>query len=112
MGLCVEVVDCDCLGNFAANSSRPSGRFAISFTNTHLQKLREGEKKTGSLASEFQFTRLPALSYIRPGCMARYCYPYAAHFDNPLNYGALSGKTLGKKGSPGYRLGTAFANYL
>jgi len=61
MGLCVEVVDCDCLGNFAANSSRPSGRFAISFTNTHLQKLREGEKKTGSLASEFQFTRLPAL---------------------------------------------------
>jgi len=25
------------------------------FTNTRSQKLREGEKKTGSLASEFQF---------------------------------------------------------
>jgi hypothetical protein len=28
---------------------------------TQLRKIREGEKKTGSLASEFQFTRLPAL---------------------------------------------------
>ena len=46
-----------------------------------------GYKKTGSLASEFQFNETACTSYIRPGCMASSFIPANARADNPLNYG-------------------------
>ena len=48
------------------------------------------KKKTGSLASEFQFNETACTSYIRPGCMAHYSYPENTERRNPLKYGEFS----------------------
>ena len=57
-----------------------------------MKLLAEGPwyKKTGSLASEFQFNETACTSYIRPGCMAHYYYPYWGVKGNPLYYGERS----------------------
>ena len=45
-------------------------RLGLRLRLLNTMRTRIGKKKTGSLASEFQFNETACTSYIRPGCMA------------------------------------------